>query len=264
MRAAGEEDHDDGRARWHRLVYGEGLPSVLVVSDGADWSHAVVPLLEADGEGVLLDATAEAVDRRHLPFDLAVVDLALAAAAPLDVVGSLRARSGLPILVVAAPAGGGPSGAADVMPIEALLAGADQFAPRDRLHELVARVRALLRRSPPRRRHDVIDLAGAAPPIHLDPVATHATVGGRPVELTEREALLLALLLERPGRVVARAALTAPRRGGHADRSVDALVRTLRAKLDAAGSGRRIVAVRGVGFRLEHVPVAAAEQVPMA
>ncbi len=248
MRATqrGEDGDDDDRARWRRLVYDEGAPSVVLVGDAMGWCRLLAGLLEADGQGVLVDPVGEAARWRRVPFDVAVVDLDLTDPPAVDVVRALRARAELPILVVR------PGEGRDAASLDALVAGADQLAWRDRPHEIVARVRALLRRSPPRRRHDVVDLTGSGPPIHLDPVVPFATVGDRTIELTEREALMLALLLERPGRVVTRAALAAPRRAGRSDHSVDALVRTLRAKLDSAGSARRIVAVRGVGFRLEH------------
>ncbi|MDP1807094.1 MAG: winged helix-turn-helix domain-containing protein, partial [Acidimicrobiales bacterium] len=115
-------------------------------------------------------------------------------------------------------------------------------------HELLARVRAMLRRSPPRRR-SLIELPDEHGSVVLDLAMSLATVGGREVVLTHPEAAILHALLRRPGRVVPRDELLGLRLGGRPDRVLDSLVRQVRTKLEQVEGRRRIVAVRGVGFR---------------
>jgi DNA-binding response OmpR family regulator len=76
-----------------------------------------------------------------------------------------------------------------------------------------------------------------------------AVVGGVDVPLTVAEAEVLHGLLERPGAVVPRQDLTWSTRVGRLDKNLDAVVRQVRAKLEAVEGFRRIVAVRGLGFR---------------
>src|SRR5438132_382797 len=123
---------------------------------------------------------------------------------------------------------------------------AKPFSPK----ELVARVRAVLRRSQQREAPRVLRAGG----ITLDPFRHLVQVDGRPVTLTPKEFDLLQALLDAAGRVLSREHLL-NRIWGYAraveidSRTVDGDLRRLRVKLGAAGG--RIATLKGVGYRLE-------------
>jgi DNA-binding response OmpR family regulator len=218
---------------------------VLVVSDPTAWRDSTAAILDAEGYAVRFDDDGYGTrDEPIGAFDIAVVDLGLTAQSAWTVCSRLRARSAIPILAVA------PMSAREAAVLEAYMAGADQCVrPTIRSRELLARVRALLRRNPP---HDraVIDLGELDEgSILVDPSTGTVVVAGQPVPLTMQESAILHALLSRPGRVVSRGELMTLGLRGLPDSVLDSLVRQVRNKLEAVEGKRRIVAVRGVGFR---------------
>ncbi len=221
--------------------------TVLVVEDERDIRDLVVLHLGQAGFRCRtatggLEALREV---RAAAPDLIVLDLMLPGLDGLDVCRRLRgdpATAAIPIVVLTARAD-------EVDRVLGLELGADDyvvkpFSPK----ELVARVRAVLRRARAP--------AGAltAGTIRLDPARHVVEVDGRPVPLTPREFDLLRALLAAAGRVLSREHLLDRAWGyGRADeiesRTVDVHVRRLRAKLGP--EGRRIVTVKGVGYRLD-------------
>ena len=222
---------------------------VLIVEDEPDIRNLVVHHLTRDGFRCRTAGTgAEALARvRAAPPDLIVLDLMLPEMTGLEVCRRLRAdpaTAGVPIIMLTAKAD-------EVDRIVGLEMGADDyvtkpFSPK----ELVARVRAVLRRAHP--------AEGARPlavgTVRLDTSRHVVTVGGRPVELTPKEFDLLHALLEAGGRVLSREHLL-NRVWGYAradeieSRTVDVHIRRLRSKLGV--EERRIVTIKGVGYRLE-------------
>ncbi len=224
--------------------------SILVVDDEPDIRRLVVLHLEREGfrcrtAGTGPDALREA--KAAVP-DLVVLDLMLPGLDGLEVCRRLRSEAstaGVPIIMLTAKAD-------EVDRVVGLEVGADDyvvkpFSPK----ELVARVRAVLRRARP--------TEGAAPvlsagPLTLD-VARHlVTLQGRPLTLTPKEFDLLHALLESAGRVLSREHLLHrvwgyARAGEIESRTVDVHVRRLRAKL--GDLGRRIATVKSVGYRFE-------------
>ena len=224
--------------------------SILVVDDEPDIRRLVVLHLEREGfrcrtAGTGPDALREA--KAAVP-DLVVLDLMLPGLDGLEVCRRLRSEAstaGVPIIMLTAKAD-------EVDRVVGLEVGADDyvvkpFSPK----ELVARVRAVLRRARP--------TEGAAPvlsagPLTLD-VARHlVTLQGRPLTLTPKEFDLLHALLESAGRVLSREHLLNrvwgyARAGEIESRTVDVHVRRLRAKL--GDLGRRIATVKSVGYRFE-------------
>jgi DNA-binding response OmpR family regulator len=133
--------------------------------------------------------------------------------------------------------------------VAAFTAGADSVVCEPvGQHELIARVRALLRRAPVTRdREGDVLVVG---PISLDRGRREVLVNGTVVALPRREFEIAEVLMREAGRVVPRAAIVRELWGSMRDtKSLDVQVGRLRSRLAAAGGGRCIVTVRGVGFR---------------
>lgn len=220
------------------------VATVTVISGSRWWSDDLVAYLGTEGFAVVLDPVGDsAFDRRSRAADAVIVDLSLTARSALAVCVAWRRRSSAPILAIA------PRDENAV--IAAFTAGADQVLVQDSTNrQLVAHLRATLRRVPPRRA--VVDPVEVDAPVHLGEDGRSAVVGGRSVRLSEEEFAMLSLLLARPGRVVTRGELASVLlyASGSA-RAVDFAVRRLREKLEGVDGRRRIVVVRGVGFRFD-------------
>ena len=225
------------------------MADVLVVEDEPDIRQLVVHHLERDGFHCRQAGTGSDALRavRASTPDLVVLDLMLPQGDGLEVCRRLRAdpaTARVPIIMLTAKND-------EVDRVVGLELGADDyvskpFSPK----ELVARVRAVLRRARPDSGGRVYREGGIA----LDPSRHSVTVAGAPVALTPKEFDLLHALLEAAGRVLTREHLLTRVWGyGHADeiesRTVDVHVRRLRAKLGDAG--RRIATVKSVGYRFE-------------
>jgi phosphate regulon transcriptional regulator PhoB len=224
-------------------------PEVLIVEDETDIRRLVDFHLTRDGfrcRSVASGAEALAEVRRASP-DLVVLDLMLPEMDGLEVCRRIRSdpRSAtIPIIMLTARAD-------EVDRVVGLELGADDyiskpFSPK----ELVARVRAVLRRARPRE----VSAPLAAGGVTLDPARHAVTVDGTSVSLTPKEFDLLQALLEAAGRVLTREHLLGRVWGySRADeiesRTVDVHIRRLRAKLGPAGA--RITTLKGVGYRFE-------------
>jgi phosphate regulon transcriptional regulator PhoB len=222
---------------------------VLVVEDEPDIRNLVVHHLTRDGFRCRTAASgAEALSsvRASTP-DLIVLDLMLPEMNGIEVCRRLRgdpATMAVPIIMLTAKTD-------EVDRVVGLEMGADDyvakpFSPK----ELVARVRAVLRRARPGDAVRPLSVGG----VSLDATRHQVTVAGRPLELTPKEFDLLRALLESAGRVLSREHLL-NRVWGYAradeieSRTVDVHIRRLRAKLGA--EERRIATIKGVGYRLE-------------
>ena len=212
---------------------------ILVVEDDARAADTLRLYLERAGLPVELAADGEAAllaFRRRAPR-LIVLDLVLPGRDGLDVCRTVRASSSVPVLMLTAR-----DTEDDV--VRGLRQGADDYvvkpySPR----ELVARVEALLRRTPQAARLAAGDLV-------LDLVRHEAWLGDDAVLLTPAEFALLATLARHPGRLCRREELLARARphAGSAPRAIDAHMVNLRRKL--GGRGPRIESVYGLGYRL--------------
>ena len=191
---------------------------------------------------------AEALrEAKHVVPDLVVLDLMLPVIDGLEVCRRLRGDEGttaVPIIMLTAKS-------EEVDRVVGLEVGADDYVVKPYSpKELVARVRALLRRTRPAPEARVL----SAGPLALD-VARHVvTLHGQPLPLTPKEFDLLHALLESAGRVLSREHLL-NRVWGYAradeieSRTVDVHIRRLRAKLGDVGN--RIATVKSVGYRFE-------------
>ncbi len=175
-------------------------------------------------------------------FDLALVDIGLPGLDGLGLIRQWRAQGRtMPVLVLSAR-----STMEDT--ISGLDVGADDYLVKPfRLPELVARVRALIRRS-----HAVADSCLRHGPLVLDTAAHSATLDGQPLELTPREWAILEILLLASPRVVNKDRLVQGLAGWDKDitpNAVEVHVSRLRAKLGLGGI--EIRTVRGIGYRLD-------------
>jgi len=174
---------------------------------------------------------------------LVILDLMLPRLGGLDVLRKLRAQSGIPVLILTARG-------EDVDRILGLEIGADDYLPKPfNPRELIARVRAILRRASPARSDGERLTAGD---ITLDTAAREAWIKGRQVNLTSVEFSLLEEFMRHAGHVVARDDLTQSvlgRKLGAFDRVIDVHVSNLRKKLMGGSVGERIKAVRGAGYQ---------------
>jgi two-component system catabolic regulation response regulator CreB len=220
--------------------------TILVVEDEASIAETIIYALKTDGFAPLWKRTGRealaALDAQ--PVALVVLDVGLPDANGFDVCRELRRRHAVPVIFLTARN-------AEVDRIVGLELGADDylakpFSPR----ELTARVRAVLRRSN----------GTAAPPTLPPPGWAHdearckISFRGRALDLTRNEYRLLGALLAAPGRVFSRdqlmtAAWDDP--GAALDRTVDAHIKTLRAKLREASPGADPIEThRGLGYSL--------------
>jgi DNA-binding response OmpR family regulator len=215
---------------------------LLLVEDEARLAHALRRGLTADGFSVDLAGDGETgLERaRHGDFDAVVLDVMLPRLSGYDVVRTLRSEENwVPVLMLSAKDG-------EHDQADGLDYGADDYLTKPFSYVvLLARLRALLRRTPAARPSVL-----SAGDVRLDPASREVTVGDEPVSLTPREFGLLEYLLRRPGRVVTKVEILDHVWDQAADvnpNAVEVYVGYLRRKL-----GRRLVdTVRGVGYRLE-------------
>jgi two-component system phosphate regulon response regulator PhoB len=222
-------------------------PRILVVEDeNAIQELLRYSLVQAGFDAVILGSAEEATAEidRELPT-LVLLDLMLPGMAGLTLARKLRAEArtrDLPIIMVTARAEEGDR-------VRGLEVGADDyvtkpFSPK----ELVARIRAVLRRRAPHKSGEAIEVG----PLRLDPASHTVTVEGRPVILGQTEFDLLEYLMHSRNRVFTRDQLLNALRGDHRfveDRTVDVYIRRLRAGLGPAGAAM-IETVRGMGYKL--------------
>jgi DNA-binding response OmpR family regulator len=224
---------------------------VLVVDDEPKILQVVRDYLADAGFTVTTaaDGPAALASARAVPPDLVVLDLGLPGLDGLDVARELHRRGPVPIIMLTARSG-------EVDRVLGLELGADDylvkpFSPR----ELVARVRAVLRRS---ERAAAAAGGGAGGPVvvgdvAVDPERRRVTVGGRAVELTATEFELVEHLARQPGRVFTRAQLLDVIHGTAVEsyeRAVDAHVKNIRRKLEPdPHRPRYLLTVHGVGYR---------------
>jgi DNA-binding response OmpR family regulator len=223
------------------------MTTILVVEDETKIARLVRDYLEHAGFEVIVagDGGAALSAARGSRPDLIVLDLGLPGRDGLDVTRELRRTSGVPIVMLTAR--GDESDR-----IVGLELGADDyvvkpFSPK----ELVARVRAVLRRTAAARAGgpEILRVAG----IEVDGPRMRVSVDGRPVELTPTEFQLLSTLVREPGRVFTRSQLLDAVHGvafESYERAIDAHVKNIRKKIEPTPSRPRyVLTVHGVGYR---------------
>ncbi len=220
---------------------------VLVVEDERKLAQVLASALQAEHYDVVVAATGEdgfyRVNAER--FDMVVLDLMLPGRSGLEILQTLRQRHiDTPVLILTARDGIDDR-------VRGLDFGADDYLVKPfALPELLARIRALLRRGRP---SDVLRLKVAD--LELDLVARRIIRGDRPIDLTSREFDLLEYLMRHHGHLVSREMLARevwkePHRATPLDNVIDVQMTRLRRKVDFDGTARLIHTVRGVGFVL--------------
>ena len=222
------------------------MTTVLVVEDEIEIARVVRDYLRNAGFEVIVvgDGGSAVASVRSAKPDLLVLDLGLPGRDGLDVAREIRRWSDTPIVMLTARGD-------ETDRIVGLEIGADDyvvkpFSPK----ELVARVRAVLRRTRTAARGDEVVRAGD---VEIDTAKMRVSVGGSQVDLTPTEFQLLATLAREPGRVFTRSQLLDAVHGvaiESYERAIDAHVKNIRRKIEPEpGSPRYVVTVHGVGYR---------------
>src|ERR671928_2207878 len=221
-----------------------GRPRVLVVEDDADIAGVLRRSLDKEGYEVRIAGDGEDALQQSGVFepDAVVLDLGLPKIDGMEVARRMRADGDVPILMLTA------RDALDAR-VEGLDSGADDYLvkPFER-QELLARIRALLRRRPPRGSAYLV-----VGDLRLNPDTREVARAGRSIELTGREFELLEHLMRNERLVVSRESLLDDVWGYHPyaeTNTIDVFVSNLRRKLEAGGEPRVLHTVRGSGYVL--------------
>jgi two-component system, OmpR family, response regulator CpxR len=223
------------------------MERILVIDDDVELCHLVGEYLHSEGLTVecVHDGESGLKKAEAGEYLLAVLDVMLPGINGFEVLRRIRAKSRLPVLLLTARG-------EDVDRIVGLEIGADDYLPKPfNPRELVARIRAILRRTR-------TDGSSAPAPdvvrvgdVELDPATRTVRLDGQPIELTSVEFNLLEVLLREAGRVVPRERLVnavLSRKFSPFDRSIDMHVSKVRKKLGDTDSDEHIKTIRGVGY----------------
>lgn len=229
------------------------MTRLLVIDDEANLRHTVSYALRQEGYEVLTAADGEEgleAFRQSRP-DLVILDLMLPRTDGLEVCRRIRKESDVPIVMLTARD-------TELDKIVGLEIGADDYLAKPfSVRELVARVRALLRRST-RRAEPAAEGVLERDGLRLDIARHQVTRDGSDVALKPKEFDLLAFLMEHPGQVFPREKILAAVWGydyAGDSRTVDTHVKTLRERLgESASRPRWIETIRGVGYRFRESP----------
>ena len=228
----------------------DGQASILVVEDEESFVDALVIGLKREGflvhvarDGITALTMFDAVRP-----DLVLLDVMLPSLSGIDVCRDIRSRSRTPIVMVTAKS-------SEIDTVVGLEVGADDYVTKPyKLRELVARIRAVLRRSP-RRDDEMSSGAVEVGDVVLDPERHEVRLRGDEVALPLKEFDLLEILMDNAGRVLTRETLIDRVWGANYvgdTKTLDVHVKRLRAKLeDDPAKPERIVTIRGLGYRYE-------------
>ena len=226
-------------------------PTVLIVEDEDSFVEALVVGLKREGflvfvakDGITALAQFDAVRP-----DLVLLDVMLPSLSGIDVCREIRSRSRTPIIMVTAKT-------SEIDKVVGLELGADDYVTKPySLRELVARMRAVLRRAP--RQADEVRNGATLEvgEVRLDPERHEVTFRGERVALPLKEFDLLELLMDNAGRVLTRDVLIDRVWGSNYvgdTKTLDVHIKRLRSKLeDDPATPQRIVTIRGLGYRYE-------------
>lgn len=225
-------------------------PSVLLIDDDLELSALLGDYIA--NEGFRVEAMADGVKalehmRGRVP-DIVVLDVMMPRVSGIEVLRRLRTFSGVPVLMLTARGD-------DIDCVLALELGADDYVQKPCTpRELVARLRAILRRTDGKRTQTASDDVLVVGALAVWPQRRCAEYGSTPLTLTSSEYGLLEVLARNAGSVVSKADLSLQALGrpmGPYDRNIDVHVSAIRQKLAPLSGGRPLIqTVRGVGYQL--------------
>lgn len=226
------------------------MTRVLLVDDDRELTAMLGEYLAREGFDVAAahdgqQGEAEALSGR---YDIIVLDVMMPRLSGIEVLRRIRARSEVPVLLLTARGD-------NVDRIAGLELGADDYVPKPSSPgELVARLRAILRRTGTRRPDSAGPEILTCGPLVLNPAARTAVWQGRPLELTGTEFSLLEELVRHAGQLVSKQQLSLNALGRpltRFDRRIDVHISSIRQKLGLRGDNQSwIVSVRGQGYQL--------------
>ncbi len=228
-----------------------GEQTILVVEDEESFVEALTVGLKREGFRVRVARDGvEALELFDLVQpDLVLLDVMLPRISGIDVCREIRTRSQVPIIMVTAKS-------SEIDTVVGLEVGADDYVTKPyRLRELVARMRAALRRAP--RPGEPVSSAATLEvgDVRLDPERHEVFVRGQPVTMPLKEFELLSLLLDNAGRVLTREVLIDRIWGADYvgdTKTLDVHIKRLRAKVEVDPSKpERIVTIRGLGYKFD-------------
>ena len=230
------------------------MTSILVVDDEPVFIEALTISLEREGFGVIAAADGPAALKAisEKDPDLILLDVMLPGMSGIDVCREIRKSSSVPVIMVTAKG-------EEIDAVVGLEVGADDYITKPyRLRELIARIRAILRRSENSPKEDETtsnsEVLGEGA-VRLDLERHELSVDGELVSLALREFELLSYLMENSGRVVTRESLMQNVWGWDYigdTKTIDVHVKRLRSKIESDPSAPlRISTIRGVGYRYE-------------
>jgi two-component system response regulator CpxR len=218
---------------------------ILIADDDTELCELLAEFLQQEGFDVILAHDGEralSLSRQQSP-DVLVLDIMMPSMNGIEVLKQLRQESGLPVIMLTARGD-------DFDRILGLELGADDYLPKPcNPRELVARIRAVLRRSRGQSAASLLRVGD----LEIDTGTREARLGGRRLDLTSTEFSVLSLLLQNAGATVAKRELYRAALGREPvryDRSIDMHVSNLRRKLGPVeGDTSRIETVRGLGYQ---------------
>jgi two-component system response regulator RegX3 len=228
-------------------------PHVLVVEDEPSFAEALTVGLRREGFRVTVAGDGVAALERfgEIEPDIVLLDVMLPRLSGVDVCREIRGRSPVPIIMVTAKT-------SEIDAVVGLEVGADDYVTKPyRLRELVARIRAVMRRT--ENRNETAPDGGGnlieVGDVMVDPERHEVTVRGTQVRMPLKEFELLTLLLENAGRVLTRDLIIDRAWGSdyHGDtKTLDVHIKRLRTKIeDDPRNPSRIVTIRGLGYKYE-------------
>ncbi|MBM3730597.1 MAG: response regulator transcription factor [Actinobacteria bacterium] len=225
--------------------------TILIVEDEESFVEALQVGLKR--EGFRVEVARDGMQALELfdivRPDLVLLDVMLPKVSGIDVCRQLRKRSQVPIIMVTAKA-------AEIDTVVGLEVGADDYITKPyRLREVVARMRAVMRRAPLDRAGELTEGVLAVGDVQLDPDRHEVSIRGERVSLPLKEFELLHILLANAGRVLPRETLIGRVWGNDYvgdTKTLDVHIKRLRAKIeDDPGTPHKIVTIRGLGYKYE-------------
>jgi two-component system, OmpR family, response regulator len=226
------------------------MTQVLLIDDDTKLTSLLRDYMQEDGFSVQVESAgaagvAAALSGRHA---LVVLDVMMPELNGLEVLRRIRQQSQLPVLMLTARGD-------DVDRITGLELGADDYVPKPcTARELVARIRAILRRTQPSAAQEAGSSAVVSGNLKMWPEQRRAEWLGEPLKLTSTEFNLLEVLLRNAGRPVSKNELSERALGrplARHDRNIDVHVSSIRRKLGTLADGRPLIqAVHRLGYQL--------------